>query len=376
MMEGLEYKEEPIVEDRGYPLKAVHEPSKYVQSSTNPVKPITAGIDSTTTKPPRKAQIIYPNEEIRRLFKGCRNIFDEAEAFTVATQKVVAPIDIAVTASMSTDCSGNISASGSSGDELWKVKLDGKMLGSISYSTDEADTYVNYANVVDSNATSMLKFMQLNNRADEDDHSSTDTDEVSNSGRACSEVNSSTALKTPCSTAAFQMKLRRRLANSAQRHPSRSELLEPIVQTALTQSFEETSNRIQPTLSISPFEEDFLPPIEVESHTTKLEFKVTSVSEDDVEFKNMMTLTDNYQRSFKSQTRQDSAEVSAVSLSGMGIGMRNKYTNEQKQQVPTPSEAANASCSLSSIVDGWFGGGNLTPKKSTFGIIVSITYTV
>ena len=45
---------------------------------------------------------------------------------------------------MSTDCSGNISASGSSGDELWKVKLDGKMLGSISYSTDEADTYVNY----------------------------------------------------------------------------------------------------------------------------------------------------------------------------------------------------------------------------------------
>lgn len=103
-----------------------------------------------------------------------------------------------------------------------------------------------------------------------------------------------------------------------------------------------------------------------------------SESDDDSVFKRMESVTHNFQRNGASDLKHNKRN-SAVPLSGIGVDVRNDYNTDERYRIRTPREAANASCSISSIMGEVFG---LTPPKdenrSPFNIVVSIacTYTL
>ncbi len=94
--------------------------------------------------------------------------------------------------------------------------------------------------------------------------------------------------------------------------------------------------------------------------------KSASESDDDTEFKRMETVTHTYQRHDSDAKRKDST-FSAVPLSGIGVDLKNIY-NHGDESIPTPKEAAKASCSVAFFVKDIFDAispQNTTPKKKS-----------
>lgn len=89
--------------------------------------------------------------------------------------------------------------------------------------------------------------------------------------------------------------------------------------------------------------------------------KSASESDDDTEFKRMETVTNTYQRHDSDMRRKDST-FSAVPLSGIGVDLKSNF-NHGNESVPTPKEAANASCSVSFFVKDIFDA--ISPQKTT-----------
>lgn len=94
-------------------------------------------------------------------------------------------------------------------------------------------------------------------------------------------------------------------------------------------------------------------------------------SYDESEFNQMANITHSYQK-FGDAKMHSASKVSAITMSGIGVDLRNDYTDGPK--VLTPREAAGVSCTISSFVGGLFGKkGPVKKKTSVLDVVVRMT---
>lgn len=107
----------------------------------------------------------------------------------------------------------------------------------------------------------------------------------------------------------------------------------------------------------------------------KITISNSNSESDDDSVRRMESVTHTFQRKDGVAANRNS-KVSAVPLSGIGVDVRSDYNDDEEQcgRVRTPREAANASCSFSSFISEMLGvtpprDGN-SPKMSPFDMIV------